>query len=159
MATADVLVPLEPNPGDPPTRRRGGPSPLVRYLLVRLALLLPMIGVLSGHIFLYEAITWQMLLGGLATLAGVAIVVIRRPAVVAPSSKAGSSTLSVDQPSTHASATVSAPKSTLPSVERAKIHGSRLMATPRTRNPSIRVVRVSSVSSSIAGSALTVGQP
>jgi O-acetylserine/cysteine efflux transporter len=52
-------------------------------------LLLPMIGVLSGHIFLDEAITWQMLLGGLATLAGVAIVVIRRPAVVAPSTKTG----------------------------------------------------------------------
>jgi O-acetylserine/cysteine efflux transporter len=52
-------------------------------------LLLPMIGVYSGHIFLDEVITWQMLLGGLATLAGVAIVVIRRPAVVAPSTKTG----------------------------------------------------------------------
>jgi O-acetylserine/cysteine efflux transporter len=52
-------------------------------------LLLPMIGVISGHIFLDEVITWQMLLGGLATLAGVAIVVIRRPAVVAPSTKTG----------------------------------------------------------------------
>jgi O-acetylserine/cysteine efflux transporter len=52
-------------------------------------LLLPMIGVLSGHLFLDEVITWQMLLGGLATLAGVAIVVIRRPAVVAPSTKTG----------------------------------------------------------------------
>jgi len=52
-------------------------------------LLLPMIGVISGHLFLDEVITWQMLLGGLATLAGVAIVVIRRPAVVAPSTKTG----------------------------------------------------------------------
>lgn len=52
-------------------------------------LLLPMIGVLSGHLMLDEPITWQMLLGGLATLAGVAIVVIRRPAVVAPSTKTG----------------------------------------------------------------------
>ncbi len=52
-------------------------------------LLLPMIGVLSGHVMLDEPITWQMLLGGLATLAGVAIVVIRRPAVVAPSTKTG----------------------------------------------------------------------
>jgi O-acetylserine/cysteine efflux transporter len=52
-------------------------------------LLLPMIGVYSGHNFLDEVITWQMLLGGLATLAGVAIVVIRRPAVVAPSTKTG----------------------------------------------------------------------
>ncbi|MDY0871146.1 DMT family transporter [Dongia rigui] len=52
-------------------------------------LLLPMIGVYSGHLFLDEVVTWQMLLGGLATLAGVAIVVIRRPAVVAPSTKTG----------------------------------------------------------------------
>ncbi|WP_374307135.1 DMT family transporter [Dongia sp.] len=52
-------------------------------------LLLPMIGVISGHLMLDEVITWQMVLGGLATLAGVAIVVIRRPAVVAPSTKTG----------------------------------------------------------------------
>lgn len=52
-------------------------------------LLLPMIGVISGHLILGEVITWQMVLGGLATLAGVAIVVIRRPAVVAPSTKTG----------------------------------------------------------------------
>ena len=52
-------------------------------------LLLPMIGVLSGHFILGEIITWQMVLGGAATLAGVAIVVIRRPAVVAPSTKTG----------------------------------------------------------------------
>ncbi len=55
---------------------------------------------------------------------------------MSPSSKAGSTTWSVDQPSTQASATVSAPNSTLPSVERVKIHGSRRMATPRTANPS-----------------------
>ena len=55
-------------------------------------------------------------------------------------SKAGSTTLSVDQPSTQASATVSAPKSRLPRVERAKIQGSRWIATPSTANPS-RVVR------------------
>jgi O-acetylserine/cysteine efflux transporter len=52
-------------------------------------LLLPMIGVISGHLVLDEPITWQMVLGGLATLAGVGIVVIRRPAVVAPSTKTG----------------------------------------------------------------------
>lgn len=52
-------------------------------------LLLPMIGVISGHLVLGEIVTWQMILGGLATLAGVAIVVIRRPAVVAPSTKTG----------------------------------------------------------------------
>lgn len=52
-------------------------------------LLLPMIGVISGHLILDEVVTWQMILGGLATVAGVAIVVIRRPAVVAPSTKTG----------------------------------------------------------------------
>ena len=52
-------------------------------------LLLPMIGVISGHLVLDEVVTWQMILGGLATIAGVAIVVIRRPAVVAPSTKTG----------------------------------------------------------------------
>lgn len=52
-------------------------------------LLLPLVGVLSGHVFLGEPVSWQMMLGGLATLAGVAILVIRRPAVVAPATKAG----------------------------------------------------------------------
>ena len=52
-------------------------------------LLLPMIGVISGHLILNEVVTWQMVLGGIATMAGVAIVVIRRPAVVAPSTKIG----------------------------------------------------------------------
>lgn len=52
-------------------------------------LLLPMVGVISGHLMLDEIVTWQMILGGLATIAGVAIVVIRRPAVVAPSTKTG----------------------------------------------------------------------
>ncbi|WP_374366869.1 DMT family transporter [Dongia sp.] len=52
-------------------------------------LLLPMIGVISGHLVLDEVVTWQMVLGGIATVAGVAIVVIRRPAVVAPSTKTG----------------------------------------------------------------------
>ena len=48
---------------------------------------------------------------------------------ISPSLKAGSSTWSVDQPSTQASATVRAPKSRLPTVESVKIQGSRLMAT------------------------------
>ena len=61
------------------------------------------------------------------------------PVVVVPVSKAGSSTWSVDQPSTQASATVSAPNRTLPSVESVKTHGSRRMATPSTRKPPIRV--------------------
>ena len=56
-----------------------------------------------------------------------------------PVSKAGSTTCSVDQPSTQASATVRAANSRLPRVETAKTHGSRLTATQMTANPS-RVV-------------------
>ncbi len=52
-------------------------------------LLLPMIGVAAGAVMRGEEITWQMLVGGLATVAGVAIIVIRRPAVVAPATKTG----------------------------------------------------------------------
>ncbi len=58
------------------------------------------------------------------------------PADVSPVLKAGSTACSADQPSTQASATVSAPKRTLPSVERVKTHGSRRMATASTANPS-----------------------
>src|SRR5689334_16354732 len=65
-----------------------------------------------------------------------ATIVTRPPGRTSPSWNAGSTTWSVDQPSTQASATVSAPNSTLPRVERVKIHGSRRMATPRTRKPS-----------------------
>jgi O-acetylserine/cysteine efflux transporter len=36
-----------------------------------------------------ETVTWQMIVGGLATVAGVGIIVIRRPAVVAPATKTG----------------------------------------------------------------------
>src|SRR3954447_17725440 len=61
------------------------------------------------------------------------------PAGTTPSSKAGSTTCSVAQPSTHASATVRAPKSRLPSVDSVKIHGSRRIATPMTAKPSRRV--------------------
>ncbi|HNB26568.1 MAG TPA: EamA family transporter [Alphaproteobacteria bacterium] len=52
-------------------------------------LLLPMIGVAAGAVLRGEAVTWQMIVGGLATVAGVAIIVIRRPAVVAPATKTG----------------------------------------------------------------------
>lgn len=58
-------------------------------MVMPFTLLLPMIGVISGHLILDEVVTWQMILGGIATVAGVAIVVIRRPAVVAPSTKTG----------------------------------------------------------------------
>ena len=74
----------------------------------------------------------------------------RRP--TSPVAKAGSTTWSVDQPSTQASATVSAPNSTLPSVESVKIHGSRRIATPSTAKPSRvvdRVVRRAAVTRSL----------
>lgn len=52
-------------------------------------LLLPMIGVAAGAVMRHEVVTWQMIVGGLATVAGVGIIVIRRPAVVAPATKTG----------------------------------------------------------------------
>jgi O-acetylserine/cysteine efflux transporter len=48
-----------------------------------------MIGVAAGALMRDEAVSWQMIVGGLATVAGVAIIVIRRPAVVAPATKTG----------------------------------------------------------------------
>ena len=58
---------------------------------------------------------------------------------ISPFSNAGITTCWVDQPSTHASATVRAPKSRLPIVDSVNTQGSRLIATQMTRNPS-RVV-------------------
>jgi len=52
-------------------------------------LLLPMIGVAAGAIMRHEPVTWQMIVGGLATVAGVGIIVLRRPAVAAPATKTG----------------------------------------------------------------------
>jgi O-acetylserine/cysteine efflux transporter len=52
-------------------------------------LLLPLIGVAAGALMRDEAITWQMIVGGLATVAGVGIIVLRRPTVVAPGTKTG----------------------------------------------------------------------
>lgn len=52
-------------------------------------LLVPLFGVLSGIVFFDERLTGPMIAGGLATIAGVAVVVIRRPRVVAPSTKGG----------------------------------------------------------------------
>lgn len=52
-------------------------------------LLLPLIGVAAGALLRGETVTWQMMVGGLATVAGVAIIVIRRPALVAPATKTG----------------------------------------------------------------------
>lgn len=52
-------------------------------------LLVPLFGVLSGIIFLDESLTIPMMIGSAATIAGVAIIVIRRPRIVAPSTKGG----------------------------------------------------------------------
>jgi O-acetylserine/cysteine efflux transporter len=52
-------------------------------------LLLPMIGVAAGALMRDEAVTWQMIVGGLATVAGVGIIVLRRPSVAAPATKTG----------------------------------------------------------------------
>jgi len=50
MASAEVLAPLEPPSAGPP--RTGGPlSPLARYLLVRLTLIIPMLWVLVTMVF------------------------------------------------------------------------------------------------------------
>ncbi len=47
-------------------------------------LLVPLFGVLSGVIFLDEQITWPLIAGGLLTVAGVGVVVLRRPRLTAP---------------------------------------------------------------------------
>jgi O-acetylserine/cysteine efflux transporter len=52
-------------------------------------MLMPMIGVAAGALMRDEPITWQMIVGGLATIAGVGIIVLRRPAVAAPATKTG----------------------------------------------------------------------
>src|SRR3954470_3355637 len=71
-----------------------------------------------------------------ATPTNSARIATRPPAGTSPLSKAGSTTCSVAQPSTQASATVRAPNSRLPSVDNVKIHGSRRIATPMTAKPS-----------------------
>jgi peptide/nickel transport system permease protein len=50
--TAEVLAPLEPTPAEPRPGRRGPFSPLVRYMLVRVALIIPMLWVLVTMVFL-----------------------------------------------------------------------------------------------------------
>lgn len=51
-------------------------------------LLVPLFGVLSGVLFLGEALTWPLATGGVATVAGVAIIVTRRPKLVEPKTRA-----------------------------------------------------------------------
>ena len=65
--------------------------PLAVHFPIALTLLVPIFGVLSGIIVLGEHLTRLMLLGAALTLAGVAIVVLRRPRVIAPVTKAGAS--------------------------------------------------------------------
>ncbi|MCC7259942.1 MAG: EamA family transporter [Alphaproteobacteria bacterium] len=45
-------------------------------------LLVPVFGVTSGVLVLGEPLTWQIMVGGLITMAGVAIIVLRRPKIV-----------------------------------------------------------------------------
>jgi O-acetylserine/cysteine efflux transporter len=52
-------------------------------------LLQPVIGVIASALFLGEKITINVIAGGVAILIGVAIIIIRRPAVIAPSTKTG----------------------------------------------------------------------
>jgi O-acetylserine/cysteine efflux transporter len=52
-------------------------------------LLVPVFGVLSSVLLLDEALTVPMLIGGVATLVGVGICVVRRPKVVAEATKGG----------------------------------------------------------------------
>ncbi len=57
--------------------------PLIRRYPVNqvmpFTLLVPVIGMFSGVLLLGESLHWQSLLGGAATIAGVAIIVLRRP--------------------------------------------------------------------------------
>jgi O-acetylserine/cysteine efflux transporter len=52
-------------------------------------LLQPLIGVAAGAMLLSEDVTSRMIAGGIAILIGVAIIILRRPAVIAPSTKTG----------------------------------------------------------------------
>lgn len=52
-----------------------------------ITLLVPLIGVASGVLVLGEPFTWSLALGGLLTVGGVGIVVLRRPRLAHPASK------------------------------------------------------------------------
>ena len=47
-------------------------------------LLVPVIGVLSAALVLDEPLTWRVILGGVATIAGVGVIVLRRPRLADP---------------------------------------------------------------------------
>lgn len=52
-------------------------------------LLQPLIGVAAGYLLLNDEVTLRMMFGGIAILIGVGIIILRRPAVIAPSTKTG----------------------------------------------------------------------
>lgn len=43
------------------------------------SLLVPVLGTLFGMVVFHEAVTWHIIVGGLVTLAGIAVIVLRRP--------------------------------------------------------------------------------
>jgi O-acetylserine/cysteine efflux transporter len=47
-------------------------------------LLVPVLGVLFAALLLDEELTWRIVLGGFATVAGVAVIVLRRPKLAEP---------------------------------------------------------------------------
>ncbi len=53
-------------------------------VIMPLTLLVPVAGVASGVAFLGDSLTWRTMLGGFATLAGVGIIVVRRPQLSDP---------------------------------------------------------------------------
>ena len=55
-----------------------------------LTLLLPILGVLSGVLLLGEPMTWQKVVGGLLTVMGVGVIVVRRARIAEP--RTGSTT-------------------------------------------------------------------
>jgi O-acetylserine/cysteine efflux transporter len=52
--------------------------------IMSFTLLVPLFGVLSGVIFLGETLTVSLIAGGLMTIAGVGIIILRRPKITAP---------------------------------------------------------------------------
>jgi O-acetylserine/cysteine efflux transporter len=47
-------------------------------------LLVPIVGVLAAAVLLNEPLTWRVIVGGAATIAGVAVIVLRRPRLAEP---------------------------------------------------------------------------
>jgi len=53
-------------------------------------LLVPVFGVMAGILFLDEPLTWQIMVGGALTVAGVGVIVVRRPRLIEPVAEASS---------------------------------------------------------------------